>query len=83
MVTSSAFSPPFYRFEKRVTELEIEGIRLKIIKIPYSNNLLFWKRILAFIKFPFFSTLEASSIPVGLTYDCKLTHSVDRSSYPN
>lgn len=63
VVTSSAFFPPAYAVEKRVTELEIEGIDLKIIRVPYSNKLSFQKRILAFLKFAYLSTIVASSVP--------------------
>jgi len=63
MITSSAFFPTAYTFKKRVTELEIEGIGLRIIRVPYSNKLSFWMRIFAFLEFAFLSSLEASSVP--------------------
>lgn len=58
LITSYARFPESYNFTKPVTDLEIEGINLKVLKIPYSNNMSFTRRIWAFISFALSSIKE-------------------------
>lgn len=58
LITSSAFFPSHYTFDNKTTFLEIEGIQLRIIDIPYSNRLSYASRMLAFIRFALLSAME-------------------------
>src|SRR6056297_1681368 len=51
LITSSAYFPGSYSFQNTVTEMEIEGIKLRVLKVPYSNNMSFIRRIMSFISF--------------------------------
>lgn len=62
MVTSSAFFPKHYTFKKLVNSIEIEGIDLKVIKVPYSNKLPFSKRMRAFLKFAVIASYVVTKI---------------------
>jgi glycosyltransferase involved in cell wall biosynthesis len=62
MITSSAFFPSTYNFEKQITKLEIDGINLQVLKLNYSNRLSFNKRILAFVSFTIRSLSAALSV---------------------
>lgn len=59
MITSSAFFPANYTFYKKTTDLDINGIQLRIIDIPYSNSLSYASRISAFFRFALLSVIEA------------------------
>lgn len=61
LVTSSAYFPSNYRFEKNA-DLELDGIHLKVIDIPYSNRLSYWQRIWAFISFAFRSSIASLKV---------------------
>lgn len=62
MVTSSAFFSSSYRFNNRITELDVEGIKLMVIDVPYSNKLSYIQRIKAFIRFAIQAIVQSSSI---------------------
>lgn len=62
MITSSAFFPATYRFTNRITDLDIEGINLKVIDVPYSNKLPYAQRIKAFIDFAIQAIVQSNSI---------------------
>ncbi|WP_295102879.1 glycosyltransferase family 4 protein [uncultured Candidatus Kuenenia sp.] len=57
MITSSAFFPKQTAFSQKTIEMDIEGISLWIINVPYSNNLSFTKRMYAFFLFALKSSL--------------------------
>lgn len=61
-VTTSAFLSLNYSFKTGWNELTIDGIRLYIYHLPYSNKDSFIKRIWKFISFSFLSTLKSLSI---------------------
>ena len=50
------------------TETTISGINVHWLKVPYSNNMSFNQRILAFFKFAFRSAKKASSIDADLIF---------------
>lgn len=62
MITSSAFFPAAYKFDRLVTDFEIDGIRLKVIRLAYSNRQSFARRMLAFIAFAILCTLVSLSV---------------------
>lgn len=59
LVTSSAFFPASYKFDKMITYLDIDGIQLRVIDIPYSNRLSYASRMIAFFRFALHSVLVA------------------------
>jgi glycosyltransferase involved in cell wall biosynthesis len=62
MITSSAFFPKHYNFTKPTTSLDIEGIKLKVINVPYSNQLSYAQRIKAFIVFAVKALVETGKV---------------------
>lgn len=60
MITSSSFFPPHYQLSKRITHLEIEGISLRVIRVPYSNKLSYMERIKAFFEFALKAIVETA-----------------------
>lgn len=62
LVTSSAFFPDHYRFDRRVTALDIEGIRIHVVRVPYSNRYGFLRRVAAFLWFALAATVLAVRI---------------------
>lgn len=59
LITSSAYFPAQYELGEGTTTLEIAGIHLRIINVPYSNRLSYLRRIKAFVDFALKATLEA------------------------
>lgn len=62
MITSSAFFPQSYQFTNNVSDLEIEGIYLKVINVRYSNRLSYGQRIKVFIDFAIQSIMQSRMI---------------------
>ncbi|MBP02508.1 MAG: glycosyltransferase WbuB [Rhodospirillaceae bacterium] len=58
LITSSAFFPKSYGI-KKTTKLIIDGIKITILHIPYSNKMNKYQRIWAFIKFSLLATIYA------------------------
>lgn len=58
MITSSAGFPPAYRFDKAVNLLDLNGIRLKVLQVPYSNKFSYLKRIKAFFDFAIRASIQ-------------------------
>ncbi len=67
-VTSSAYLMQEYTFSKGWNYLEIEGIKLHILHLPYSNKDAFVKRILKFLRFSYASTIKALQVPVDVVF---------------
>ena len=63
LVTSSAFFPPSYAFDRRVSRLELDGIDIRVIRIPYSNRLGYARRMAAFAEFAMACAGVASGLP--------------------
>lgn len=61
-VTSSAFFSKAFTFEKGWNELEIEGIKLFVLHLPYSNKDSYLNRITKFINFCVRSSLKCLSL---------------------
>jgi len=61
-VTSSAYLSNNYVLNSGWNELKIEGIKLHILHLPYSNNNSFIKRIFKFVQFSFLSTLKSLNV---------------------
>ena len=53
LVTSNAFFPSDYKFDQFVTDLKIDGIELKVIRVAYSNRQSYFRRIFAFFSLHF------------------------------
>lgn len=62
ILTSSAFFPESYQFKDAVNKLSIDGINLRILHVPYSNNYSFAKRIQAFTSYVFKSSYDVVKI---------------------
>jgi glycosyltransferase involved in cell wall biosynthesis len=62
LVTSNAFFPVAYKFEKFVNELNIEDIELRIIRVTYSNRQSYIRRIFAFFQFALLAAIIATRI---------------------
>jgi len=58
MITSSAGFPTHYRLDKAVNLLDLDGIQLKILKVPYSNRFSYARRIQAFFDFAFRAIIQ-------------------------
>lgn len=58
MITSSGGFPSNYHFDKAVNLLELDGIRLKVLSVPYSGRFSYARRILAFLDFAFKSIIQ-------------------------
>ncbi|MBC7902816.1 MAG: glycosyltransferase family 4 protein [Gemmatimonadaceae bacterium] len=59
MITTNAFFPDHYNLSKATTSLVMDGINLRIIKVPYSNRLSYTQRIKAFFDFAAKASIEA------------------------
>ncbi|PMG80720.1 glycosyltransferase family 4 protein [Vibrio lentus] len=61
-ITSSAYLSNNHNLKSGWNEIEIDGICLHVLHLPYSNKDSFIKRIVTFIKFSWFSTLKSLNI---------------------
>ena len=61
-ITSSAYFPENYNLISGWNLIEIEGITLHVLKLPYSNKDGFINRIFKFVSFSLRSTLKALSV---------------------
>jgi len=61
-VTTSASLSDSYTFAPGWNDLEIEGIKLKVLNLPYSNKDSYFNRILKFISFSIKSSIKSLSI---------------------
>jgi len=59
LVTSSAMLPEPYRSIERTSLIEVAGIPLVVIPVPYSNEMSFTRRIIAFLRFAALASREA------------------------
>jgi glycosyltransferase involved in cell wall biosynthesis len=62
LVTSNAFFPPAYNFTRFVSDIVIEGIELKVIRVAYSNRQSYLRRIFAFFQFALLAAIVAIKI---------------------
>ena len=67
-VTSSAYFSKNYNLQKGWNFIEIDGIKLHILHLDYSNKDSFFKRILKFISFSVRSTLKSFSIKCDVVF---------------
>ena len=67
-VTSSAFLDKNYQLVNGWNELEIEGIILHVLHLPYSNKDSFLKRIYKFIQFSILSTFKALKVKSDVVF---------------
>ncbi|NRD74699.1 glycosyltransferase family 4 protein [Shewanella sp. VB17] len=65
-VTTSALLSSEYSFSKGWNVIHIEGIKLHVLHLAYSNKDSFIKRIFKFVKFAIFSTLKSLSLKVDV-----------------
>ncbi|MCL1726142.1 glycosyltransferase WbuB, partial [Vibrio parahaemolyticus] len=61
-VTSSAFLSKNYKLSSGWNELNIEGIKLYVLHLPYSNNDSYLNRVMKFILFSLRATFKAIKI---------------------
>jgi glycosyltransferase involved in cell wall biosynthesis len=62
LVTSSAFFPEHYQLNGPVTTLEYEGVRLCVLRVPYSNRFGYLRRMVAFVEFAWRSARIAARV---------------------
>lgn len=67
-VTSSAYFSDDYNLHKGWNFIEIDGIKLHILNLVYSNKDSFFKRILKFISFSFRATLKSLFIKADVVF---------------
>ncbi len=67
-VTSSAFLDDSYELINGWNKLEIEGIYLYVLKLPYSNKDSFLKRIFRFIQFSILSSLKTLKLECDVVF---------------
>lgn len=68
LITSSAVFPDKYRFKKGWNYLDIEGIKLYVLNLDYSNKDSFASRIWKFIYFSIRSTAKSLSITSDVVF---------------
>lgn len=62
MLTSSAYFPAHYGMKPGLNTLEVEGIQVRAIWVPYSNQLSYAARIWAFVSFAVRACFEAARV---------------------
>jgi len=67
-ITTSAYLSSNYELTNGWNELEIDGIRLHILHLEYSNKDSFFQRILKFLKFSILSTMKALKIKSDVVF---------------
>ncbi|CDT25095.1 putative glycosyltransferase [Vibrio coralliirubri] len=67
-VTSSAFLSDNYSFISGWNEIEIHGIKLHVLHLPYSNRDSFIKRILKFLQFSWQSSIKSLGIKSDVVF---------------
>jgi glycosyltransferase involved in cell wall biosynthesis len=67
-VTSSALLSGKYSFTDGWNEMDIEGIKLHVFHLPYSNKDSFIKRIYKFVQFSFHSTIKSLKISCDVVF---------------
>lgn len=67
-VTSSAYLTGEYNFNKGWNFIEIEGIKLNVLHLPYSNNDSFFKRLIKFASFSFKATFKCLSLNADVVF---------------
>ncbi|MEO3682799.1 glycosyltransferase family 4 protein [Shewanella vesiculosa] len=67
-VTSSAYLSANYNLQRGWNFIEIDGIKLHVLHLSYSNKDNFFKRILKFITFSIRSTLKSVSIKCDVVF---------------
>ncbi|WP_412499845.1 glycosyltransferase family 4 protein [Shewanella chilikensis] len=61
-ITSSAYLSSNYQLNQGWTEISVDGIKLHVLNLPYSNKDRFIKRIFKFLRFSIFSTFKSLTI---------------------
>ncbi|WP_144213722.1 glycosyltransferase family 4 protein [Shewanella donghaensis] len=67
-VTSSAYLSEEYDFTTGWNDIEIEGIKLNVLHLSYSNRDSFVKRIFKFLQFSALSTIKALSVKADVVF---------------
>ncbi|PSW11199.1 glycosyltransferase WbuB [Photobacterium rosenbergii] len=67
-VTSSAYLSKSYNLKDGWNELDIEGIKLHVLHLPYSNNDSYLKRIIKFLQFSFKSTAKSLKVKSDVVF---------------
>ena len=68
IITSSAFTPKHWKLKKGWNRRIIDGVKVSILKLPYSNKTSFLKRIWLFINFSCRSTFKALNIDCDVVF---------------
>jgi glycosyltransferase involved in cell wall biosynthesis len=76
LVTSSSAFPSHYHFSRWCTSLEIDGIKLLVVKINYNNSMSYFSRVMAFSRFAIgalFALFRAKAVDVVFATSTPLT----------
>jgi len=68
LITSSAMLPETYQPDRNLAQIEMDGIQLVVIRVPYSNKMSFSRRILAFAQFALQASLQAIRHPADVIF---------------
>ena len=68
VITSAAMLPNEYKALEKITHVEIEGIPVIVIPVPYGNEMSFSARIRAFLKFAMQSSVQAMRQPADVVF---------------
>lgn len=68
VISSPAFFPTNYHFTGLITQTEVAGTPMVIIRVPYSNSMSFAERIHAFLQFAFLASWEAMRHPADVVF---------------
>lgn len=63
LITSNSSFPSNYFLKKSRDILEMDGIELRVLNVPYSNKMSFVRRIFAFFQFVVMASFESLCIP--------------------
>lgn len=68
MLTSTAMLPEPYRSIERTHKIELAGIPLIVIPVPYSNEMSFAHRVIVFLKFAVLASREAARYQADVVF---------------
>lgn len=68
IITSSANLPLTFKSNEPISHMEIDGIQVTVIDVPYSNSMNFAERINAFTRFALLASREVLRFPTDLIF---------------
>lgn len=68
LITSAAMMPEPYRSLDKTTQIELDGIQVIVIPVPYANEMSFARRIWAFLHFALAASWQAMQQPADVVF---------------